>query len=264
MGLAEVQSRIASIEQKIASLNNNGVPPVALTESSSASAAGFSSQLAAQVASALGVSSTGDTVSDSSTYPQGSSEAFVQQVRKYMGVPYVWGGTDPDKGLDCSGLVQTAAQKIGVTVPRVTWDQQNFGEEIPSVESARPGDIFITRAGAHVVVYVGNGKVIHAPKPGEVVQEASVEDIGPIKTIRRLMPNASEVQARGGVSTSNTLASQMSVAQATQLLSAMSGTQGLGASSSAVNGLGTGTSSNLTSSGLPLANLSNLSLAGAF
>jgi len=87
--------------------------------------------------------------------------AFAQQ---FLGNAYVWGGTSLTNGADCSGFVQSIYAHYGYTLPRVAADQANYGLQIP-VESAAPGDlIFYARNGYiyHVVMYMGDGKVIHA------------------------------------------------------------------------------------------------------
>lgn len=202
-GVASVQSRIAAIQEKIAALSNQGRPPVAVTElggknPASAGAAGVASAAAKSTspfASEYAKQITSTEVGKSSLFhgrgviqgQPGTAEAFVQRVKSYIGVPYVWGGTNPAKGLDCSGLVQTAAREVGVKLPRVTYDQQHAGEEVDGIENARPGDLIICHKSGHVAVYIGDNRVIHAPRPGENVTEASVKDMGPIDTIRRVM-----------------------------------------------------------------------------
>lgn len=202
-GIASVQSRIAAIQEKIAALSNQGRPPVAVTElggknPASTSASGITSAAAKSTspfASEYAKQITSTEIGKSSLFhgrgvvqgQPGTAEAFVQRVKSYIGVPYVWGGTDPAKGLDCSGLVQTAAREVGVKLPRVTYDQQHAGEEVDGIENARPGDLIICRNSGHVAVYIGDNRVIHAPRPGKNVTEASVKDMGPIDTIRRVM-----------------------------------------------------------------------------
>ncbi|MUK01424.1 hypothetical protein GM708_05480 [Vibrio cholerae] len=63
--------------------------------------------------------------------PSSSDAArLFEAARAYEGVPYVWGGTDPATGLDCSGFVQRAYSDIGIQLPRVTWDQMNAGTHV--------------------------------------------------------------------------------------------------------------------------------------
>ena len=77
---------------------------------------------------------------------------------------FVWGGTSLTNGADCSGFVQSIYKQFGISLPRVAADQANAGTRI-SVEEALPGDlIFYAENGSvyHVVMYIGNGKVVHA------------------------------------------------------------------------------------------------------
>lgn len=203
-GLASAQARISAIQDKINSLSNNGRPPVSITESSSStsntqsvntSSSAFATEMAKQVASANLSSSTPTTAAGQVQGIPGTAEAFLEKVRSYIGVPYVWGGTDPKTGLDCSGLVQTAARDVGVNLPRVTYDQRHAGIEVNGIKNARPGDLIITNNSGHVVVYAGNGRIIHAPRPGLKVQEAPLSDAGEIVTIRRVMRSASDSPA---------------------------------------------------------------------
>lgn len=210
MSLASVQSRISAIQDMINALNNNGRPPVSVTESGAAKSTSknsettgdFSTKLASQISAANKATPTRTSGKGQIQGAPGTAEAFVEKVRSYIGVPYVWGGTDPAKGLDCSGLVQTAAREVGVTLPRVTYDQQHSGVEVDGIENAKPGDLLILRNSGHVAVYVGNGKAIHAPRPGKTVTEANVSDLGPIVTIRRVMPSAGDAPG-ASVSTVN-------------------------------------------------------------
>lgn len=84
---------------------------------------------------------------------------------KYVGNPYVWGGTSLTNGADCSGFVQSVLRNFGISVPRVSRDQANAGRGIKSSEM-RPGDlVFYTNSSGtinHVAMYIGNGQVVHA------------------------------------------------------------------------------------------------------
>ncbi|MCE5291586.1 MAG: C40 family peptidase [Nocardiaceae bacterium] len=75
---------------------------------------------------------------------------------QYLGWPYIWGGASPaDGGFDCSGIVQYAYGQVGVSVPRTTWDQANFGISV-SFDALVPGDVIITSGGGHEVLFVGD------------------------------------------------------------------------------------------------------------
>lgn len=97
---------------------------------------------------------------------------------KFLGTPYVWGGNNLSSGVDCSGLVQQVYKHFGISLPRVTYDQ--IGEGAPvGMKGLRPGDLmFFDTASAsgpdHVGIYIGNGKMIHAPRPGKSVEIVDV------------------------------------------------------------------------------------------
>jgi cell wall-associated NlpC family hydrolase len=118
-----------------------------------------------------GSGSTGSTTT-SSSYDTKAAKA-IAFARAQIGKPYVWGATGPDS-YDCSGLTQAAWKAAGVTLPRTTYDQVNAGTTV-SLADARPGDlIFFYDDISHVGVYIGNGMMIHAPKPGAYVREESI------------------------------------------------------------------------------------------
>lgn len=95
-----------------------------------------------------------------------SAAQVIKFAESQLGVPYVWGGTTPGKGLDCSGLIQWAYGQAGVKLPRVAEDQQNAGTRIP-VNQAQPGDLLFNGDPAHhVVMAIGGGKIIEAPRTG--------------------------------------------------------------------------------------------------
>jgi hypothetical protein len=106
-------------------------------------------------------------------------------------VPYLWGGTDPSKGLDCSGFTQLVFGNLGIDLPRVSSQQATAGRAVASLADARPGDLVFfdhssSRAGIdHVGIYIGNGKMVAAPQPGESVK---IQDVGNPAVIRRVLP----------------------------------------------------------------------------
>ncbi|MFJ1745597.1 NlpC/P60 family protein [Streptomyces sp. NPDC088116] len=93
--------------------------------------------------------------------------------RAQIGKPYVWGATGPSS-YDCSGLTQAAWKEAGVELPRTTWDQVKTGTRV-ATEDLRPGDlVFFYDDISHVGIYIGDGMMIHAPKPGANVREESI------------------------------------------------------------------------------------------
>ena len=131
--------------------------------------------------------SSGSTSSSSSNAGSGDPSvglAIVAAARSYIGVPYAWGGTSYS-GIDCSGLTMRAHEAVGISIQRVSYQQAASGKKIASLEDALPGDIICYPG--HVAIYIGNYRVIHAPRTGKDVMEASVYLGGtkPITAIRR-------------------------------------------------------------------------------
>jgi cell wall-associated NlpC family hydrolase len=99
------------------------------------------------------------------------AEKAVAFVFAALGCPYVYGATGPcSDGYDCSGLVMSAWASAGVSIPRDTYEQW---AALPHVSSndLQIGDLLYYNGIGHVAMYVGNGMIIDAPSPGEVVRE---------------------------------------------------------------------------------------------
>ncbi|GAA2613512.1 MULTISPECIES: C40 family peptidase [Streptomyces] len=93
-----------------------------------------------------------------------------------IGKPYVWGATGPGS-FDCSGLTQAAWRSAGVSLPRTTYTQINAGRRV-SRDQLAPGDLVFFYSGVtHVGLYVGNGQMIHAPRPGSTVRLAPIDSM---------------------------------------------------------------------------------------
>lgn len=97
----------------------------------------------------------------------------LQYAKKFLGNPYVWGGTSLTNGCDCSGFAQQIFANFGYTLPRTSRQQAKAGTRIP-VQEAKPGDLlFYQRESGfiyHVMIYLGDGKVIHAGSEATGIQ----------------------------------------------------------------------------------------------
>jgi cell wall-associated NlpC family hydrolase len=183
-GVSAVQARIAEIQAQF--------------QPSPASAASSSTQDWASAAATAGLSGT-DT-GTAATATSASENAVVSEAQKYIGVPYAWGGTDPAKGLDCSGFTKLVYGNLGIDLPRVSSQQATAGRPVASLADAHPGDLVFfdndaARPGVdHVGIYIGNGQMIAAPQPGESVKQQAV---GSPAIIRRVLPEPTTLPASG-------------------------------------------------------------------
>jgi len=175
-GLSGVWSRVAAIETQLLAFRSTATtaPPQWTT---AAAAAGLPSAASPTVAPTVATSSSGDAV--------------IQQAREYLGVPYLWGGTDPSRGLDCSGFTQLVYASQGIDLPRVSSQQATAGTPVASLSEAQPGDLLFfdyspSQPGIdHVGIYIGDGQMIAAPQPGDVVK---MQSAGQPTVIRRVLP----------------------------------------------------------------------------
>lgn len=111
--------------------------------------------------------------------PDTERVAITDYLRANIGEPYRLGATGGSEGFDCSGLVLRAYAAAGLTVPRVSRDQLSVGTDVPLSE-LRAGDLLFYRMKAnapqrlHVVVYIGEGRAIHASITHQEVREIDI------------------------------------------------------------------------------------------
>ncbi|WP_416376486.1 C40 family peptidase, partial [Timonella senegalensis] len=104
------------------------------------------------------------------------SQRIVKEAKKHVGTPYRWGGTTP-KGFDCSGFTSYVYKKAGVAkLPRSSSAQRNVGTKV-SRSKAKAGDLIWSPG--HVAIYLGNGKMIDAPRPGKTIQVRHIWQANP-------------------------------------------------------------------------------------
>lgn len=219
MTVTDAIGRIAQIQATIVQLDSVTTTGKAASASAASSSTG-TTDFATALTQALG--GTADAAASNGGV---TGADVVADAKKYLGVPYVFGGTSAS-GLDCSGLVQRVFKDLGIDVPRLVSGQSTVGTEVPSLAQARPGDIIVCNGGEHIVIYAGDGKVIHAPSEGRNVSLVNnwLTD-SDIVTIRRVVPEASAATSSSAASSAATSAlsgTALSTAQSDALRSLFS------------------------------------------
>jgi cell wall-associated NlpC family hydrolase len=138
---------------------------------------------AAATADAAGASAAADLLARSEVQADAGAKALsaVAEALKYKGTDYHWGGSNPDTGFDCSGLVQWAYARQGIQIPRVSEQQilANNGSAVDRKDLV-PGDLVFFRDPSgdvhHVGISLGGDKFLHAPHTGDKVKESSLDE----------------------------------------------------------------------------------------
>jgi cell wall-associated NlpC family hydrolase len=141
-----------------------------------------------QTSSGNGGSSNNEVKSYS--VPKSSSNSslrnqIVDYALRFVGNPYVWGGTSLTNGADCSGFTQSVLEDFGIYISRTSRSQASGGRRV-SVDNVRPGDlVFYTKNGSinHVAMYIGNGQVISASSPDTGIRVTSLYYRSPYKAV---------------------------------------------------------------------------------
>lgn len=106
--------------------------------------------------------------------PNEMRAAVLAEAKKYLGAPYVYGGSQPG-GFDCSGLLQYAFAQVGLSLPRISYDQLRIGT--PQQRSKLlPGDFVGFGDGGHIALYLGNNQILEAPRSGTNVRIRTLGD----------------------------------------------------------------------------------------
>ena len=113
----------------------------------------------------------------------GSGQAVVEYASRFIGNPYVWGGTSLTHGADCSGLVQSVYKHFGIQLPRTSSQMRSAGRAV-SYSNARPGDVICYNG--HVGIYKGNGQIVNAINRARGIGILSATYAN-IITVRRLL-----------------------------------------------------------------------------
>jgi cell wall-associated NlpC family hydrolase len=170
-----IESQLASRRQLLSSIKGQ-------IERIRAAEAAQQRQLAAAARSRLagGIQvPVADSVGISASTPEGSTVAppnvhggVVGIAMRYLGVPYVWGGSTPH-GFDCSGFVAYVFAQIGVSLPHSSYAMFGMGAPV-SISELQAGDLVFFTGASHMGIYIGGGQFIHAPHTGDVVKISSM------------------------------------------------------------------------------------------
>ncbi|MBO3733401.1 C40 family peptidase [Glycomyces niveus] len=171
----ELTADITTVEQQIADLDGQideaekAHDEAEAAEAAAAAAAAAESEAAASSESSSSGSDSGSTPS----YSADAATAAVEFARDQLGESYVYGAAGPDTW-DCSGLVQGAYAVSGISLTHYTnaiWDETSAIDR----SDLKPGDLVFYNGLGHMAIYIGDGQVIHAPKPGDVVKVADLD-----------------------------------------------------------------------------------------
>ena len=114
------------------------------------------------------------------TAPDPSPSAGERAVRiavEAVGIPYRWGGESPSSGFDCSGLVRWAYGRVGIDLPHSSYALYSEGWRVPETRM-EPGDLLFFEGLGHVGLYLGHGRMVHAPQSGRNVEVVRLGDLG--------------------------------------------------------------------------------------
>ncbi|XPV75918.1 MAG: C40 family peptidase [Desulfovibrio sp.] len=103
---------------------------------------------------------------------------IVDTAKSVVGIPYKWGGQQPQKGFDCSGLIWWVYKRHGIDLPRPSWEQINAGVQVPYSERTYGDLIFFNTEGKgfHVGIISGQYTFIHSPSKGKTVRETQMSN----------------------------------------------------------------------------------------
>jgi len=177
--LAERQQLLASVKDEIAELQaEERARQAALAAQARARAQ--AQQLAAQAQQDTPQATYDDSFvapAYDADVPAARYSHVVPIALQYLGIPYVWGGSSPSTGFDCSGFIMYVFAQIGVSLPHHAASQFAYGTPV-SQDQLAPGDLVFFDGLGHAGIYIGGGQFVHAPHTGDVVKISSIYETG--------------------------------------------------------------------------------------
>lgn len=185
-----VKAKLTDVEKMLASLTTEQIAAIAEREDADTDEA----QEKLITSGALGGAADGDTsIGTSPRAPSAEGDEALTYAVGQIGKPYQWGADGPE-AYDCSGLTSRAWTRAGVAVPRTSQEQWAELERV-ELSELRPGDLVVYFPKAtHVAMYLGDGKVIHAPRPGARVKVSPIAS-NPLLGAVRPDPDAGSLDA---------------------------------------------------------------------
>jgi cell wall-associated NlpC family hydrolase len=169
-----IESQLASRRQLLSSIKGQiaRIRAAEQAQQRQLAAAARSRLSAVQVPVADGLGGAASTPEGSTVAPPNVHGGVVGIAMRYLGVPYVWGGSTP-RGFDCSGFVAYVFAQIGVSLPHSSYAMYGMGTPV-SISQLQPGDLVFFTGASHMGIYIGGGQFIHAPHTGDVVKISSL------------------------------------------------------------------------------------------
>ena len=172
--LAEQQQLLASVKDEIAELRAEEARRQAAL-AAQVRAQAQAAQLAAQATSQQSYDTAVVVPEYDPNLPGPRYSHVVGIALQYLGVPYVWGGSSPSTGFDCSGFIMYVFAQVGVSLPHHAASQYNYGTPVPFDQIAAGDLVFFSGLG-HAGIAIGGGQFVHAPHTGDVVKISSLSE----------------------------------------------------------------------------------------
>jgi len=176
--IAEQNDLLASVKDEITQMRAEEArrqAALAAQAQAQAQAAIAAQQAQQDVLEQVAIEPTYDAPSYDPNLPAPRYGQVVGIALQYLGIPYVWGGSSPSTGFDCSGFVMYVFAQLGVSLPHHAASIYGYGTPVP-FEQLAPGDLVFFSGLGHMGIYIGGNQFVHAPHTGDVVRISSMDE----------------------------------------------------------------------------------------